>query len=488
MTAARSSVIQVHDARDDVRTLGPAVADRVPVIYTNGDDVVVLLVTADGSLTSWRSEDDGTFEPTRSDVDPVAGFVLSAAAGRDDLAIAVGTNLRDWTPRVIVSEGDGPWVDAPPTGIQGGAELQDVVVTDAGWVVVGYRRPGGADSTGPFTPTAWRSPDGRTWTEVTLPGGLEGGVSSITSIGDDLLAVGNGAPAGQLWRSSDDGRTWALEALQGTGVPAGFRLSDIGTARGVLVAVGLDPSRREPTSRIVHSVDAGRTWKAATAEEGVADGLGFAHLDAATSGFTVASSRREHAGGGSRACYDDPSRCGAAVPVLLHSPDGRTFRQIALGDDLGVRDVDAVASDSSGLLVLVGDGDGGSWTTWTWPAGSTRPPITTPVMGTPPDTPPLAEPGAELVVGVRYRRPLDLHCGMGHLGTFNGGQWFLDEASGPTPETGAGEAPPPHWPVAQEQILGYVTLVDADSIEYSLPSGEVIATYEPRFQAPPVCA
>lgn len=47
------------------------------------------------------------------------------------------------------------------------------------------------------------------------------------------------------------------------------------------------------------------------------------------------------------------------------------------------------------------------------------------------------------------------------------------------PELGAGEPVPEDWPVVGQSILGFVTLVAEDRIEYSLADGQVIALYEP---------
>jgi hypothetical protein len=71
---------------------------------------------------------------------------------------------------------------------------------------------------------------------------------------------------------------------------------------------------------------------------------------------------------------------------------------------------------------------------------------------------------------------------------FNGAYWYRTPEESPAPETGAGDHPPSHWPVAQESIFGYITLVDADTIEYTIGDGEVIATYRPSDKAPPGCA
>lgn len=43
------------------------------------------------------------------------------------------------------------------------------------------------------------------------------------------------------------------------------------------------------------------------------------------------------------------------------------------------------------------------------------------------------------------------------------------------------------WPVAAQTIFGMVTLIDAGTIDYSIPGGEVIAIYEASDEDPPGC-
>lgn len=76
---------------------------------------------------------------------------------------------------------------------------------------------------------------------------------------------------------------------------------------------------------------------------------------------------------------------------------------------------------------------------------------------------------------------------MDHLGELNGVRWELADApAGDQPEIGAGDPIPEDWPVVGQSILGYVTLVGPDRIEYSLEDGEVIGVYEPMPEGAPV--
>lgn len=123
---------------------------------------------------------------------------------------------------------------------------------------------------------------------------------------------------------------------------------------------------------------------------------------------------------------------------------------------------------------------------WRWPS-SAAPPLRAPREALEVPAFELARNAAELAVGTTYRLPLYIHCGMDYLADLNGRHWYLAHAPKGTVETGAGHRPPSSWPVAQQTIFGYVTLVDEDTIEYTIGDGEVIAIYEPSDQQPPGC-
>ena len=139
--------------------------------------------------------------------------------------------------------------------------------------------------------------------------------------------------------------------------------------------------------------------------------------------------------------------------------------------------------------MLVGDSGGTmQLETWTWPSAA-EPPRRPPLEAPPADEPPLVAFDGDLTVGSTYRFPLFIHCGMGLLGNFNDRWWFL--VAGSTEwngETDPAEAAPAHWPIAQQSIFGMITLVDPDTIEYSIPSGEVIAVYEASTVEPELCS
>jgi hypothetical protein len=151
-----------------------------------------------------------------------------------------------------------------------------------------------------------------------------------------------------------------------------------------------------------------------------------------------------------------------------------------------------VAAVACGETAGGGDG-GGARAEGVWEQQELGPPpddavVSTASAPTPGPVLPSVDDEGTLVLGVTYRYPLFIHCGMDYLGSFNGSHWYRDQRrGGPAPETGAGRAPPAHWPVAREKIFGFVELVALDRIDYSIGPTEVIATYLPSDRPPPGC-
>jgi hypothetical protein len=98
----------------------------------------------------------------------------------------------------------------------------------------------------------------------------------------------------------------------------------------------------------------------------------------------------------------------------------------------------------------------------------------------------LLEEGEAPVIGRRYPVPLYVHCGMDWL--YLGETPWQRADGGPDVETGAGDPSPDDWPMAGQMIFGFATLVDEDTVEYSIGDDEVIATYAPPTEDPPGCA
>jgi hypothetical protein len=179
---------------------------------------------------------------------------------------------------------------------------------------------------------------------------------------------------------------------------------------------------------------------------------------------------------------------GGGRPVLLRSVDGVEWVEIDLAP-LELSSIERIVDVADhGMMVIGHEPQSPRLATWTWSSGDEPPRRPLPNAASP-DEVPLVAFGDRLTVGATYRFPLHFHCGIELLGSFNDRWWYLVEGStqwDPTVDSPA--APPANWPVANEFIFGTITLVDADTIEYTIPSGEVIAIYEASTVEPELCA
>ena len=349
-----------------VDELGTSVDGQTAVAMVSRDDIVALTVTDAGVVEGWRSQDGEAFESMRVEGTAVEGLYLTDVVVRGSQAVAIGSSAVDRRPRVFSSIDGGPWLEVVTTGFDGPALAEDIVATDDGFVVVGSR-PGEVGAppreSSAFVPVAWRSWDARTWTESVLPFGGEGGATGVTAIGGDLIVVGPSAPADLIWRSSDHGTTWGLVTADVPGVGPGFRLHDIATGRGVVMAIGTSLAPARSASVVVRSIDGGRTWGRATGADGLDSGRHPARLAAGMSGFTIATSRAD------------------GRSVVLRSTNGDVWHELDLREVVGVERVDDMAAHPSGRMVVFGRSVDGSWSAWTWPDGPALPPT----VARPPD-------------------------------------------------------------------------------------------------------
>ena len=86
---------------------------------------------------------------------------------------------------------------------------------------------------------------------------------------------------------------------------------------------------------------------------------------------------------------------------------------------------------------------------------------------------------------------MHVHCGIGNpLGHFDGRYWYFTESPAGLPATAGVNDLPAHWPIAEgeEHILGLLTGTDANTIEYHLPTGEVVGIYTASDNESPGCA
>ena len=478
-----------------VERLGPPADDRSVIGVADSDTVVVLHTTERGEVVGWVSEKGGAFvrgEPSEAGSE---GLVLADAVPGPEGFLAVGNDFVSGLPVVLHSDDGRRWVRVATSGLDQRADVAGIAATDGGFVAVGALRTGAVPSMEPsFAPAVWHSSDGGSWTveplAVTSEG--EGGVRGVVAVDGALVAVGQSGDEGTVWRSTDAGATWQASRVDlGDQTSGSVWLQDIAVVDGTLVAVGQsDAGGGFSRPLIGTSDDGGDSWSRVGLEDATTDGLEIYGLEGGPGRVFVLGSRFLDAYASPERCYTDLDACASdADPVVLTSSDGTDWDELDLSrvSDSEYLAIHDVVVTSPGSIFLIGVDE--QVTAWTWPEES-GPPLTT----TPPSPPatnreqPLATHGDQLEPGVTYRYPLYIHCGMGYLGKFNGTHWYLSDAPAGTPETGAGHVPPDNWPVAQQTVFGLITLVAEDRIEYSIPSGDVIAVYAPSDREPAGCA
>jgi hypothetical protein len=448
-----------------------------------GDSVAVLTVDQPGNLRAHLVADDGSVEEAVVAVEPARGRIVWALADGPNGLVALANELEPEIRALVLSSPDGTtWSATSTTGLEASMSLTDIVATDEGYVAVGYLRMK-ERAGGPFTPVVMTSPDGLDWSAPDLPhSDGSGTINAVVAVGDRLLATGEVDGAAVTWVSDDGGSTWTTDA----DVPAANEVAASGTT--VLAVVTHDYLEVDELHR---SDDGGRTWQEVGTE--MADGLDLMVLSGDASGF-VALMTVQHIDvfSSPERCYVDTDACGPiGLPedfVALVSTDGLEWAQVDLRSLEGGAAPRSLLRTGAGGVVAVGGSADGQWSAWTWDPAQGDPPTTVRrIEEAAYDGPPFVEYGGSLEEGGRYAYPLYIHCGMSRLGELNARQWELVEGSARyRPETGAGDPIPEGWPVVDQTILGFVTLVAPDRIEYSLDDGEVIAAYRPMPIGTPV--
>ncbi len=479
--------------------------DGAVQVASDGDHVVVVTASDEGVIAGFAADGGGRFEAGEPTVTGVEFLHLGGVARFAEGWVALGSGgLRDDGEPLFAVQGfrsaDGQtWSPVEATGLDRPGDVTGVVAVEGGLVAAGMLRTAELPSQGGFVPVAWHSPDGEGWTAVLLPpgGGDQGSVFGLAVTGGEVVAVGEVGGAGVVWASADRGASW--DVVRRDGLPATSSVNDIAAQGNVLVAsvtaAGREASQTASPSEGVpvgehqlwRSDDGGQHWRAVAQPPPANRGetvpfplfagggrfftLGYSFID----GFADPE-----------LCYADLQLCQVGATVALYaSDDGDRWRRIdtsgvADGDGERIEAVTATGAAQAVVLGRVADGVG----VWTWAAGAPLPDQDEPVDPTT-DVEVLGEQ-ATPQVGRRYGLPLYIHCGMEWL--YVAGQPWQRTDDGPDVETGAGDAVPAGWPVAQQTIFGYVTLVSGDLIEYSLEDGEVIATYAPATQPPGGCA
>jgi hypothetical protein len=372
------------------------------------------------------------------------------------------------------------WSEVVPAGLDPSAHVTTLTTTADDVYAAGYLQDSPSDPN--LRPAMWRSGDGRQWEAMTLPDlGPRAGVADLVAAGDSLIMFVNG-PARAL-RSTDGGITWAESAV---GLDALWSVYAVAGDRELLVAAGTAIAE---TSRplVVVSPDAGASWIEQPDVISIESIVPEVRLAKTTAAFWLSSSEFNSGFDNPEPCYHDLALCQGSRAVLLRSADGGTWQEVDVTSP-GIARIDSVTEHPSGGVVVIGSADRSALIeAWVW-ATATIPPGPTPTEPVA-DGPPIVRFDGELAIGSTYRFPLHFHCGIGLLGNFNGRWWYLVPGSTEWGDgTGATGPPPADWPIAEQFIFGTITLIDEGTIEYRIPSGETIATYEASDVTPQLCA
>ena len=447
--------------------------------------------TQDGGLESWVSTDGSTYEATAGGP-AVGGFAsVMGAAVRDDIWLAVGTDYERFLPIVWMSSDGREWQRATTTGLERRGDMSSIVATERGFVATGAYRTGADPGSGPFVPALWRSVDGAVWEEIELPAKGEGFALGVVAMGDRLLVAGGSGPNAVVWRSDDQGSSWSRTRpapLRKAGPSHITSMAVAADGESVVLMGGSFDEGRGGAPLVLVSDDRGETWESVSLDAALWEGVfGGGVINGTAHGLVFVAHRSFGPFTDTDRCYADPEGCGSSSAVALHSVEGRTWGELDLAgvDQSGYFQLHSFARDHLGALLLLGAREQLELHRWT---GLAPPPILPPPAPPPISDIPLAMHNAQLEPGVTYRYPLNTHCGMDLLGGFNEQWWYRVDPPGGAADTGSGRRLPDHWPTAGQSILGLITLTAGNTIEYSIPGGEVIAVYEPSDELPPGCA
>jgi hypothetical protein len=224
----------------------------------------VVVGSADGS--SWHAADSeaafagpGLF--TEQAAAGSGGYVIvgyQVVSGRPVAAAWWSAGLTGWHRAAGVPSSTTPGATGPPNA---SVQMLAVTASPRGFVAVG--------STG-RQPSAWTSPDGQAWTQVSLPlpvGAARAALQHVASQGRTLAAVGTAVTtAGQqvplAASSSDGGATWIESVLP---VPAGqASVTALTVAGGEFIATGIFGLTPGHQDVVVWTSPSGSAWTPVT--------------------------------------------------------------------------------------------------------------------------------------------------------------------------------------------------------------------------------
>lgn len=462
--------------------------DFPTLMVSDGDDVLVLAVSDEGVVQSQLSAGGAEFE---------AGAPLDLGEKYAVLGDVVHLDDGSWYALGsggVVGEGDDEsfafdplalrsadgltWERVEVSGFADAVEFNDVQVIGDRIVAAGDYRTEKDPGMGGFEAHVWTSDDGRSFTEVRLPGvpeyrgyDDESYVGDVVTVDGDLLAAGRVGRHAALWRSDDDGSSWSS-----VDEPLLDRIYAINSLRAVGTTV-MASTTGSGTSAMA-STDGGATWSEVEALPVDEEAESWAPLWAAGDRFFTLVGVDDQSWSSPEVCYADLDQCGANPPPrVVASADGTSWTAIDLPDS----EIDeVVGTDDGRILVLAAEG---GVVVRTWPAGAELPVADGPAT---PETVELRmlDEGEEPTVGVTYAAPLYTHCGIDWF-WFGETTWKRTDG-GPDYETGAGDGVPEGWPVPPNggSVYGYATVGEDGVLTYTDGEGVVLATYEENPNAP----
>ena len=468
---------------------GEPAVDFPPLLVSDGDDALVVMLSDDGVVQSHLSVDGAEFEAGEPlDLGEKYAALGDAvrlddgswlALGNAGVAEVDGDEEFTYDPLGLRSDDGLTWERVDIAGFTDAVEFSDVEVVDGRIVAVGSYRTLANPGQGGFEARVWTSADGRVFDEVSLPDvpdyrgyDDESYVGDVVTVDGHLLASGRIGRTAALWRSEDGGDAWIR--LDDPLLRDVYSISGLDAVGSTVVAsaVGIDVSA-------IRSTDGGATWQPVDDLPLDEEAEGWAPLWSGADRFFTLIGIDDMSWSEPEVCYADLDQCGQDPgPRVVSSVDGVDWVAVDLPED----EVDEIAGTADGRLLVIAVERGGI-ALHSWPAGADLPRAADPALPEVAELVTLPE-GEEAEVGVRYHEPMFVHCGMDWL-------WFGDTTwrrtdDGPGVETGAGQEAPDDWPLAEQQqtLYGYATVRSDGVLEYSLEDGTVIATYERRSGAP----
>ncbi len=470
-------------------------ADRRPLVAVDGETVVVVVTDEADSVTGFSSDGDARFEAGQALTTDVTYLNLGGVARLGGQWVALGSGGRsadelEFDLHAFSSTDGRTWSEVEASGHEGPADVLGLAATPDRVVGVGALRTANDPGSGGFGPVAWTSRDGAAWTTVPLPvtGRGEGAARAAIATNGGALAWGDVDGRGVVWSSSDGGASWTI--VEPDGLPLARSWDSVASHDAIIVASGTRAPEGEEGGEsgqvLARSRDGGDTWQPVAEPPPANRGEPFPFTLWAggqrffTLGYTFIDAFADR-----ELCYADIELCRQDTSTTLYvSDDGDRWERVdTSGIDLDqYGDVDAATATATGRVVALTGGPTGPAS---GPGPPTRPCPQRRSRPTPPrrcGSWPMARCPSS-VCATPPRCTFTAAWSGSSSATRRGAAPTMDPTSRQAPATGT----PDDWPVAQQTIFGFVTLVVEGRIEYSIGDGEVVATYARTQEPPPRC-